>query len=414
VEWTHTPLGGAAVSLLLGLLLGLERQRSKHDTAFAGIRTIPLFALSGFFAGLASVRGVPLAFPAVLLVVGALGLTAYLRQPSHESGVTTETAALFAVLLGGVVALGEVEAASAAAVVATLLLTLKTPLHRLAGAVSEDEILAIIKFAVVAVILLPLLPDRRMGPYGAIEPRKVGLLVVLLTGISLFGYVLVKLLGGRSGWSLAGALGGLVSSTATTLSFSAKARDAREQVPALAVGIILASTILYARGAVVIALLDTALALYLLPRLGVLFAIGAVFAAMQYRRQQAVKEGEPVALGNPVELARAAMLAVMFAGVILLARVAQERLGTAGLWAVGAIGGLVDVDSVAVASSRVRQDASAALGAAGGAYLLATVTNLAFKSGAVVLTGGAALGRRVLPAFAVLGVATGAMLVLWK
>jgi uncharacterized membrane protein (DUF4010 family) len=413
VDWTLTPLGGAAVSLLLGLLLGVERERSKRDTAFAGIRTFPLFALSGFFGGLAAAKGMPLAFPAVLLVVGALAVAAHLRETRETAGVTTEMSGLLAAVLGGVVAMGEVGAASAAAVVVTLLLTLKAPLHRLAGAITEDEILAIVKFAVVAVIVLPLLPDRPMGPYGSLVPRKIGLLVVLMSGISLAGYVLVKVLGGRAGWALAGGLGGLVSSTATTLSFSSKAREAREQVPALAVGIVLASTILYLRGAVVIALMDRALGFYLAPRLGVLFGIGIAFAALQFRRQNK-EAGEALPLGNPVELSRAAMLAVIFSVVIVLARVAQERLGTAGLWAVGAIGGLVDVDSVAVAAARVRQDASAALAAAGGAYLLATATNLVFKGGVVVVTGGAELARRVLPAFAALGLATAAMLVLWR
>src|SRR6185503_11143684 len=183
-------------------------------------------------------------------------------------------------------------------------------------------ILAIVKFAVVAVVVVPLLPDRKMGPYGALVPRQVGLIVVLLSGISLVGYVLVKLLGGRAGWAIAGALGGLVSSTATTLSFAGKARDAREQVPALAVGIILASTILYARGAVVMALMDRSLALYLAPRLAILFGIGVALAALQYRRQQR-EPGTPMDLGNPVELGRAAVVALIFAAVIVLARLAQ-------------------------------------------------------------------------------------------
>jgi uncharacterized membrane protein (DUF4010 family) len=348
----------------------------------------------------------------VILVVGGFGLASYLRDPDNTAGVTTEMTGLLAALLGGVVALGEPTVAAAAAVVITLLLTLKAPLHRMAGAVSEDEILAIVKFGIVAVVLLPLLPDRPMGPYGALVPRKLGLLVVILSGVSLAGYLLVKVLGGRAGWALAGGLGGLVSSTATTLSFANKARDAREQVPALSVGVILASTILYVRGAVVVGLLDRELALHLAPRLGVLFVIGVVFAAFHYRRQKR-EASEEIALGNPVELGRAAMMAAIFAVVIVLARLAQERLGTAGLWAVGAIGGLVDVDSVAVAAARVRKDAEVAVEAAAGAYLLATASNLVFKGGAVVATAGAEMARRVLPAFAALALATGAILVAW-
>jgi uncharacterized membrane protein (DUF4010 family) len=120
-----------------------------------------------------------------------------------------------------------------------------------------------------------------------------------------------------------------------------------------------------------------------------------------------------MSLGNPVELGRAVLLALIFAAVILAARVAQERLGTAGLWAVGAVGGLVDVDSVAVAAARLRQDAGTGLDAAAGAYLLATLSNLIFKSGVVLVTAGGEMARRVLPAFAALAVATGLILLVW-
>ena len=413
MEWTTTPLGGATVSLLLGLLLGLERQRAKKAAGFAGIRTMPLFAVCGFFGALAGRHGAPLALPAVLLIVGGLGVAAYVREPEKGAGVTTEITGLLAAVLGAVVAFGELAAASAVAVVATLLLTMKAPLHRIAGAITEDEILAVVKFALVAVVILPLLPDEAMGPYGALVPRKIGLLVVLLSGVGLFGYVLVKLLGGRAGWAIAGALGGLVSSTATTLSFASRAREAGEQARSLAVGVILASTVLYARGAVVFAFMDRELATHLAPRLAALFAIGIAFAALHYRRRQP-ERGDGMNLGNPVELGRAAMLAAIFAVVVVLARAAQEWLGTAGLWVVGAIGGLVDVDSVAVAAARVRQDTEAMVGAAAGAYLLATVTNLLFKGGAVIATGGRELARRVLPAFGTLALATAAILVTWR
>jgi uncharacterized membrane protein (DUF4010 family) len=412
VAWFRTPLGGAFISLLLGLLLGLERQHSKHGQAFAGIRTFPLFALCGYFGGLAAQKGVPLALPAILLAVGGFGLVSYLRAQESDAGVTTEMSGLLAAVLGAVVAGGDVAAAASAAVVVTLLLTLKAPLHRIAGTVSEDEILAILKFALVAVVVLPLLPDRPMGPYGALVPRTVGLMVVILSGVSLAGYLLVKTLGNRAGWAIAGGLGGLVSSTATTLSFSAKAREGQAQISALAVGVILASTVLYARGAVVVTLLDRALAGHLGPRLAVLFGVGLLFAIVQYRRQKS-ETGETMPLGNPVELTRAVTMGLIFAVVIVVARWAQDRMGTAGLWAVGAVGGLVDVDSVAVAAARLRKDAQATIQAAAGAYLVATISNLVFKSVVVVATGGRELGRRVLPAFAALAVATGVMMLVW-
>ena len=415
-----SPLAGAAIALMIGLLLGLERESGRRPAAdappkielFAGIRTFPLFSLAGYVGALGSAHGAPLALPAVLLVLGALAVTAYVRAPEHEAGVTTEAAAVVAALLGALVAWKMAPVAAAMAVVTALLLTLKAPLHRLAGALSEEEILAILKVAVVAVIVVPLLPDRSLGPYGAFEPRRLGMVVLLLSGVSLFGYLLVRVVGGRAGWPLAGLLGGLVSSTAVTLSFSNKARESKDLVRPLAVGIILASTVLYARGAVVALLLDRGMGMHLLPRLGLLLAVALAAAALQFRHLDG-GHADTAKLGNPVELGRALMLTGLFAAVILAARFAQAHLGTAGLWAVAAVGGLVDVDSVTVAAARLRQQGVADPDIASGAYLLATLTNLIFKAGTVVTVGGRELARRVIPAFAAMALATAALFLTW-
>jgi uncharacterized membrane protein (DUF4010 family) len=289
------------------------------------------------------------------------------------------------------------------AVVAALLLTLKAPLHRLARAVSQDEILAILKFGVVALIALPLLPNRGLGPYQAVNPRDVGLMVVLLTAISLVGYLLVLFFGEGKGFALAGLLGGLASSTAVTLSFSRKARQAPELVRSLSAGIVVASTVLYARGALVLMALDGPLGRHLLPRLGALLAVGLVLSLFLLKRAAAPREAGPaLSLGNPVELGHALLLAVLFGAVLLIARVAQAELGTAGLWTVGTVGGLVDVDSVAVAAARLREQGVVGIPVAAGAYLLATLSNLLFKGAVTVLAGGRPLARHVLPAFGVL------------
>jgi uncharacterized membrane protein (DUF4010 family) len=404
---------GLAQALLIGLLLGLERERSRagdQAEGFAGIRTFPLFTLAGFLAAVLA-GPAPLALPALLIAVAALAVT-FQVVGSEGKGATTETAALLAVLLGAAVGFGHGSLAAAVAVVATLLLTLKAPLHRLARAVSQDEILAILKFGVVALIVLPLLPDRGLGPYQAVNPRDVGLMVVLLTAISLAGYLLVRYFGEGKGYALAGLLGGLASSTAVALSFSRKAREAPDLARPLAAGIVVASTMLYARGALVLMALDGPLGRHLLPRLGALFVAGLAVSFVLLKRAAAPREtGPALSLDNPVELGHALLLAALFAVVLLLARVAQAELGTTGLWTVGAVGGLVDVDSVAVAAARLRAQDVVEVPVAAGAYLLATVSNLIFKSGVTILAGGAALARQVLPAFGVLAVLTvGALL----
>jgi len=399
---------GLAQSLLIGLLLGLERERARaaeEAEGFAGIRTFPLFTLAGFLAALLTGHAA-LALPALVIAVAALAVAFQVVGPAGR-GATTEMAAILAVLLGAAVGFGRGSLAAATAVVAALLLTLKAPLHRLARAVSQDEILAILKFGVVALIVLPLLPDRGLGPYQAVNPRDIGYMVVLLTAVSLIGYLLVRFFGEGKGYALAGLLGGLASSTAVALSFSRKAREAPDLARALAAGIVVASTVLYARGMLVLLVLDAPLGRHLLPRLGGLLVVGLALSFVLLRRASASHEpGSALSLGNPVELGHAVLLAALFGVVLLIARVAQAELGTAGLWAVGAVGGLVDVDSVAVAAARVRQLGVVEVPAAAGAYLLATLSNLIFKGGVSLVAGGWPLARQVWPAFAVLAVLT--------
>lgn len=400
-------LGGAAVCFLIGLLLGLERQRSQRpdEQLFAGIRTFPLLVLAGFLGALAAKSGAPLVLPAAVLGVAGLAIAAYYRTAAEHVGATTETLALLAPLLGATVGFGQSDLAAAIAVSVTLLLTLKAPLHKIAGAVTEEEIFSILKFAIVAVILLPLLPNRAYGPYDAIVPRHVGFVVLTISAVSLAGYLLVRVLGGRTGWALTGLVGGLVSSTAVTLSLSSKARDVPGLVRPLAAGIVLASTVLYARGAVLIGIFDAPMLAYLAPRLFALFAVGALFAARELKTEEK-GEGGSVGLGNPVELTKAFSLGLLFALILLLGRAAQATFGSAGLWAAGALGGLLDVDSVALANARLRQQGLASIEAAGGSYLLATFTNLVVKGSIVVTAGGPALARRVLRAFFALAAAT--------
>ena len=403
----------SAFALLIGLLLGLERERSEpHGERFAGIRTFALLTLAGYVAALVGREGANLLLPAVMLGVAALVVAAYHWTAATHHGVTSEVLALVAPLLGALCGYGRAPLAASLAVIVTLLLALKAPLHRFAGALSEDELLSFLKFGIVALVALPLLPTAPIGPYGAIVPRHVGVVVVIICALSLLGYVLVRLLGGRSGWALAGLLGGLVSSTAVTLALSSKARDLQHLVRPLAAGILLASMVLNVRGFFLAAVFDPPLARYLLPRLGLLFVVGAAFAARELMQKDARggEKGE-VGLGNPVELTRAVTLGVLFAVILVVARAAQEKLGTAGLWAAGALGGLLDVDSVAVANAGLRKSGVATAAAAGGSFLLATLTNLLVKSGLVLVVGGRALAARVLPGFAALAAVTVVLLV---
>ncbi|MCU0241079.1 MAG: MgtC/SapB family protein [Vicinamibacteria bacterium] len=407
----ETPIGGAVISILIGLLMGLEREHSQRpdERLFAGIRTFPILVLCGFVSARAAEHGVPWALPVTLIGIAAIAVAAYLRTAATHVGATTEVTVVLAPLLGALVAWGEVTLAAAVAVVVTLLLSLKGVLHSVAGAITEEEIIAILKFGIVAVILLPLLPTQALDPLGAIIPRRIGMVVVLLSAVSLVGYLLVRLLGGRTGWALAGLLGGLVSSTAVTLSLSGKARETKGLARTLGTGIILASTILYLRAGVVIGLFDTELAVRLLPRFALLLAVGVIGAASAWRQQEnAPTEG--VQVHNPAELGRAFVLGGVFALVMIVARAAQAQFGASGLWLTGFLGGLADVDSVAVVAAELRRQGLATLYDASGSFLLATLANLLVKGGLALAIGGRSLARWVWPTFAALALTTGALL----
>lgn len=403
-------IGNAVIAVGLGLLLGLERERSQRgEPLFAGIRTFPLLALAGWIGGWASGRGNTSILPMILLAVTALAVTSYLKTADRAHGITTEVSAVLAVLLGALVGWNELLLAAALAVIATFLLTLKAPLHRLAGAMTSDEVLAIAKFGLVLAVLLPLLPSDAIGPFGAIVPRRIGVVVAIISAVSLAGYALVRLLGGRTGWALAGLLGGLVSSTAATLTLASKAREMPELKQPLAAGVLLASTVLYARAFALAWVFDPPLALHLAPRLGALLLVLGLFAALELRAPASEERGG-VGLGNPVELGRAGILALLLTALLVGGQAAQAAFGTAGLWATGAIAGLIDVDAVLVAAATLHRQNQTPLSAATGAILLATASNLVLKGIIVTVSGGKPLARRVLPGFLVVSAATLALL----
>jgi uncharacterized membrane protein (DUF4010 family) len=396
-----TPLSGAIVSMLIGLLLGIEREHSQRgdgEKLFAGARTFPLLAVSGYIATLGAAHGLTWLLPVVLAAIASLAVASYLRNATQHVGATTQAAAILAPLLGALVAWHETLLAASLAVIVTMLLTLKTPLHRIAGAITQQEIAAILKFGIIAVVLTPLLPTKQYGPYGALVPRQIGMVVVVLTAVSLLGYLLVRLTGGRTGWSLAGLLGGLASSTAVTLSFSGKARALADQTRALAAGIVLASTVLYARSVFVLALFDRELALRLTPALIALFVGGAVMGFILFRTSGGAA-AEEVRLGNPVELGQALALATFFILVLLAARVAEARLGSQGLLATGLVGGLIDVDSVLVAAASLRVRGVVSFDLAATTCLLASLSNLILKGALVMIVGRRQLARLVLAPF---------------
>jgi uncharacterized membrane protein (DUF4010 family) len=343
------------VALLIGLLIGLDRERSPKDargSLFAGVRTFPLIALTG---ALPMILAPPLALvllAAAFLGVSAIAGVAYLRTSSTgDVGSTTEIAALATFLLGTLAGAGELVVAAATGVAIAVLLHAKLHLERFSRALSRAEVAAILELAVISVIVLPLMPRQGYGPWQVLNPFEIWLVVVLVSMLSLIGFVAVRLVGESRGLAMTGFVGGLVSSTAITLSMAERSRAGAAAAGSLAAATVLASTIMCARIAVLCAVINAAL----LPRVGpVLLAMALIglSTARWLARGDSGKAKGSRTLANPFSLRRAITFGLIYAVVRLVVRAAQEWLGSAGLFVAAFLSALADVDAPTIAFAR--------------------------------------------------------------
>jgi len=391
------------VAALIGLFVGLERERSRSDgerdpghRPFAGIRTFTLVSVTGFAAALLGELVHPAVFVAGLAIVGLLAVASHFasREPS---GLTTEVAFVLTYLDGALVQRDQFLLAGVLALLLTTLLATKPALHRFARSVSREDLLSALKFGAITLVVLPLLPDRTWDPWQALNPRLIWLMVVLISGVSFAGYVLVKIVGPRAGLGLTGLMGGLVSSTATTLSFSRRSRAGSSLAHGFAMGILLACTVMYPRvcleAFVVNPALGRALALPLGAVMAVALALTVVPALFARRRKERSGREEEATYRNPVELWPAIRIALVFAAILFLIKVAQSRLGASGLFGIAFLSGLTDMDALTLSVARLEAQQAVGRGQAVAAVLLGSLANTIVKA-AIVWTAGAPALRR--------------------
>ena len=390
-----------AVAIALGMLLGLERERTKGQEGGAGVRTFALIALAGAMAGyLDEHLGLAWLSLAVFAAVAVLIVGLYVVTAARgDVGVTTEVSALLAFLLGMLCARGELQVAAWVAVAMALLLALKDWLHRLARRIETADVEATLKFAIVTLIILPLVPDQNYGPapLDVLNPYKVWLMVVLISGLNFASYLLIKIVGVEHGIGIAGLLGGLASSTAVTLGFAQRSRQAGEDASALALGILLAWTVMFFRVVVVSAVISGPLGLRLAFAMGLLCAVSLGACVWLRRRQMGRERGEVNAGSNPFELDEAIKFGALFGVVVFIARAAEVYLGEAGLYLAAGIAGLTDVDAITLAMADLARDNVPAVGVAARAIVIAALANTLVKSGIAAGLGSPALRRLTLP-----------------
>ena len=351
-------------AILLGALIGIEREKRKAEEEetghIAGLRTFILLALLGAAAGwLSRNLSTPWILVAALLIVGVVVVAGYFvtaRSGQEGKGLTTEVAAVVVFLLGAMIMLGHGELAIGLGVITAAVLAYKQPLHGFVEKLGWEDVYAGVRLLIATFIALPLLPNEAIDPWGALNPYKLWLLVILISSLSLVGYVLTRLLGSTRGTALTGLAGGLASSTAVTLSFAREGRDKPQMANALACGILLAWAVMFIRVLVLVAVVNRALLMPLLVPFVVMAAVVAGSAAWLYysdgspdkgartkgalnkgtRTKETSNQGD-IAGKNPFSLTAAAKFAALFAVVLLAVKIVQQTMPPSGLYAVAAL-----------------------------------------------------------------------------
>lgn len=373
-----------AIAALIGLAVGIERQWSGHatgpDARFAGMRTFLMLGLSGGVSGLLLARGFDVSGAVLLAVCGALSIVAFsvaMRRPHADLDATTEAAAIVVCGLGALAGVGWTMLAAGAGSIVVLALSEKARLHGTVGRLDEEELRGALRFAVLALVVLPILPQRtQLGPV-EIEPRTIWMIVLFFCALNYSAFVARRLVSPHRGYGVAGALGGFISSTAVTLLFSRRSRSQPELSTALAGGVVAACTVLVPRVLVVSSVINPSVGWRLLPYIGPMLVVGGALTMLATRRadhSSAVLEEDR---GSPLRLRVAIQMALAFQISMLAVEFVRDRWSLPGLYATAAFLGLTDVDALTVSFSRMPD--SVAASSAARAISVGILANTLFK-----------------------------------
>ena len=351
-----------AAALAAGLLLGVERGwslRGETDgSRVAGIRTFVLLALTGAIAGVVATSGAPLIAAAIFATAAAILLVAYAPELTQRHDATSAISAVIALGLGAVAGLGHPSLAVAVAAVVLLVLALRAELHLFIDRLEERDVKAMARFAVIALVVLPFLPEGKFGPYLAWDPRQLWWIVVLVTGFSFAAHIAGRLFGERRGTLATAIIGGAYSSTAVTQSLAQRLRTGSADGPEAA-GIAAASAVMYLRVTILIAILAPRLLLAFVPLVAPAFVVATLAAWRFYRREPKGAEGaKPV--GNPIAVIPALGFVAFLALAVVVSRWAGTRFGESGIAALLVVTGSFDVDAAIVTAGGLPPAAIAA------------------------------------------------------
>jgi len=401
------------IALGLGLLVGMQREWSKTHTT--GVRTFALITLLGAMTAVIEPVGTYWLSAAGLLAVVLLLIlvnAARMCDGQYQLGITTEAAVLLMYSVGIATGSGYEGPAVVVGGLTALLLHWKDPIHGFIRGIGESDFKAIARLVLIALVILPLLPNEEFGPYEVLNPFRIWLMVVLIVGISLSAYVIQRALGSRVGSILGGLLGGMISSTATTVSYARQAANKRGLVATSALVIVLASAMANVRVMVEIAIVAPKLLMTAGVPLAILTVWTGLLAAMFFRWSKDI--GTEMAMPkNPAQLKTAVVFGLLYALVLLLVAAGKDRFGDQAIYAVAALSGLTDLSAITLSAANLFRTGQVDGSIAWRAVLIAIMSNLVFKTGAVALLGARKLFVMTLILHGLAFLGAGALLMFW-
>jgi uncharacterized membrane protein (DUF4010 family) len=397
----YETLQAFATSIGIGLLIGLERER--QSDLKAGLRTFALVGLLGCLCALlsqATDSGWILA--AGMFAIAAMMIAAHVSDPldTGDPGTTSVVALMVCYALGAVVWFGHTSTAVMLAIATTVLLYFKAQLHGISKNLTHIDLLSILQFGVLALVILPILPDKDFGPYQALNPHNIWWMVVLISGVSLAGYAALRLTGAQHGAALIGLFGGFASSTATTMIFARHARANVDLARTAMVVILLANIVVMVRLGLVSFAVAPTIVEQLFGVLGCGIALGVAVTLWGWRQLPGGEALPMPNVTNPTEIKTALTFGGLYALILVLSAWLQDVAGNRGFYLLALASGLTDVDAITLSSLRMFSMEKLTAAQTITAITLATLSNLTFKTGLVVVIGGAALARRTLPGLA--------------
>jgi uncharacterized membrane protein (DUF4010 family) len=392
------------IALAIGALVGLERERKRKETEFAGIRTFIFIALLGILSGYLSQP-----FPYFFLIAFAglfflLGLSYWvITRDNGDVGLTTELAALLTFALGLMCYWGEgYKIAPILAIIITTFLALKPVLHTLARKISQKEMTSTLKFLIIAFVILPLLPNETMGPWEVFNPYQVWLMVVFISGISYVGYILMRFAGPERGLGLTGVLGGLVSSTAVVTAMAARVKESEFLMKAAVFATVVASSMMFLRVFFEVLVINPSLIPLLAAPMVIMGVLGILLGVLVWRSSMVKEMDSRVRLENPFSLKPAMIFGALFVAIIFISHLANIYFGSRGVYIASIISGMADVDAITISMALLAQNGTISSVNAVTAITLASISNTIVKFGIALFLGTRSFGKNVGIIFAII------------